>query len=437
MKTSTESPKIVREGAELFGQPLDYPYLIGAYLAVNAVSDLLLLVDGPDCAVLKAQHIHGKHDWNSTLLDCMGRHRIAYTATDPRNVALSREGLLKERLLSLARRPGTGAVLVTGLPMCSLTGTQYDRLAREAAPAAVKPLIPLPARSLEGGWLEGYAQTLNALAQAVVLSRGSPGTDSVAIVGYFMDRNEEDHRANLRELRRLLEALELDLVSVWLSGQDFAQLSDIGKAATILAFPYGLEAARTIARRTGARVVETGLPLGLEGTRRWLVTVAEACSRQTQGLVEAELGRVIPRLEWVVGHSFLNRRAMLVADAHLLDPLAAFLRELGVRIVSAVSVGHRGQAPHDLPLLVRPTSGRLDREWERVRKEGVDLVVANSDFAARAAQEAAVVEFGFPSHRWHAFAPSPFLGYEGALFLIQRMANALAQASNRDREDSP
>ncbi|MDD5657993.1 MAG: hypothetical protein PHF00_12150, partial [Elusimicrobia bacterium] len=38
------------------------------------------------------------------------------------------------------------------------------------------------------------------------------------------------------------------------------------------------------------------------------------------------------------------------------------------------------------------------------------------------------VEFGFPSYRTHHVAAAPFLGYEGAVWLANRLFNALRQA---------
>ncbi len=62
-----------------FSQPERYPFLIGVYLAINAIPDAYGIIDGPNCLFFKAEYIHGKHDIRSTLLDVLGHHRIAAT----------------------------------------------------------------------------------------------------------------------------------------------------------------------------------------------------------------------------------------------------------------------------------------------------------------------------------------------------------------------
>ena len=52
-----------------FSPRINFPFMHGLYLGINAVRDAYLLVDGPNCSFFKAEHIHGGHDFNSTLLD--------------------------------------------------------------------------------------------------------------------------------------------------------------------------------------------------------------------------------------------------------------------------------------------------------------------------------------------------------------------------------
>jgi len=424
------------QASGLFGQPLDYPYLVGAYLAVNAVSDLAILVDGPDCALGKAEHIHGKHDWRSTLLDCEGAHRVAFSGTDlARAVHARREPVVKSAA-ELAARSGVSAVLLTGLPLCLVAGGDYEALAREAAASSGKPVLALPARPLHADWLDGYADVLSVLARAVALQTGPRLADRVALVGSLMDRNEEDHRANLEELRRAFAALSLELVCVWPDGGVLEGLAAAGTAGAIVSLPNGRRAARILAERTGAKVVELDLPLGFEGSRRWMRALGEAFDRgrQAEEFCDRELGRVIPRLEWAVSHLFLNRRVMLAAEPSLLEALAGLCVELGATIAAAVSVGkfrEEGQEERLRSLsprvLARPTSGAFRAEWERARAEGLDLLVGPSDALREVGRKGRCMEFGFPSHFRHALAPQPFLLFEGALALVQRLSEGLLE----------
>lgn len=58
--------------------PLSFPYNLGVLLALNAVSDAYLVLDGPGCSFYRGMMIHGRHDWSSTLLSADGWHRFQF-----------------------------------------------------------------------------------------------------------------------------------------------------------------------------------------------------------------------------------------------------------------------------------------------------------------------------------------------------------------------
>ena len=61
--------------SEEFSPRLAYSYMVGVYLAVNAIRDARLVVEGPDCTYMKAQYVQGNHDVLSTLTSVSGYHR--------------------------------------------------------------------------------------------------------------------------------------------------------------------------------------------------------------------------------------------------------------------------------------------------------------------------------------------------------------------------
>ena len=407
-------------------------YLIGVYLAVNAVRDLYLLVEGPDCAHMKTQYVQGNHDWMSTLTSVSGFHRVANTGLHPDQMGGSREQGLSEAMAKLAAHDHVSALAVTSLPMAFITGADYERLVSEVSEDAGKPMVHVPGKSLSGDWLDGYAETLYAFASQLDLSGAAPDPGKVAIVGYLHDRNEGDHEGNLVELRRLVAGLDLELCSVWLSGGDVADLFAAGDAGTIISLPYGRRAARRLARRTGARLVETALPLGLPATEAWVRQLGEALDRreQAEALVDRELSVVVPRLEWVVPYVFQTRSVGYVGDPHMLPGLASYLELLGASVAFAVIIDpahHTGELPEDLGLdpLVHPKMTAFTRFLsEHLNRAGaVDALVTNS--AGSQGHPVATLELGFPSMYRHALYQRPFLGFGGALALADSLANSM------------
>lgn len=414
------------------GVPLNPPYLLGAALAVNATRDLHLLIDSPGCITSKAQLIHGRHDLRSTLLACDGYHRVQYSGVTADTVASDPEPRLERAMRRILAWPSCGALLVGAMPMCAITGTDYERLVR--AVRGPKPCLVLPNRSLDQDWLAGYAAVLQVLAETIDLNGGVPGPDKVAVVGYLMDRNEGDHLGNLAELRGLLEGLGLDAVSIWPAGQSYEQLREARHASTILSLPHGRQAARALARRLEARLVEVDLPFGLEGTRRWVEGLGTVLGREERAsrLIRTGLAAAVPPLEWVVPHVFVGRRLAFAGDPHYAVPFLRLVEEVGAELCAMFLTGDAAHlSPSERALLettevhYAPMQQQLRSDWARIEASGVDLLVANTQALELMAPKAPWIEWGYPSEYAHALSDEPFLGFKGALAFLGRMSNEM------------
>jgi nitrogenase molybdenum-iron protein alpha/beta subunit len=428
-KSETAAPEPT---APDYTQRVTFTFMVGVYLAINAVRDLYLLVEGPDCAYMKTQYVQGNHDWLSTLTSVSGLHRIANTALHPSQMSGSREESLQQTLQRIASNPAVPAMALTSMPMAFITGAEYGRLTREVSRSTGKPILHVPGKSLSGDWLDGYAEVLLALATQLDLSGGSPSTNKVGIVGYLYDRNEADHAANLGELKRMCEAVGLELVSVWLSGQDFGQLGAIRDASVIISMPYARKAARQVAKRTGARLLEMDLPLGLQTTEAWVRQLATITGEQqaAERYIDEQLASIVPKLEWVIPFVFQNRSVAFVGDPYVLPGIAELVSTVGMRLSFAVITNrplHAAGLAERLPgvdLLVYPKmKGLMKFLTQRFVSEPPQLTIANN--AGILGGEGAVFEFGFPSFFRHTLYDRPFLGFNGALALLDSMAFAL------------
>ncbi len=417
-----------------FEKTYQLPYLLGVFLGLNAVSDACLMVDGANCVMVKADLIAGNHDLFSTLLSESGRHRIICTMWTPVNPPKNPEKKLGAMLNSVAGSGQFGAMLLTGLPYCWLAGMDYDGVARAVSSKA--PVAAIPAKSMDSDWLEGYDLALEALARAIPERKpGKRAKNKVALVGYMFDRNESDHTANLKELTRLLKISGLDVVSIWPSGGSVAELARVSEASLIVSLPYGRKAAKTLARKYGCKLLETGLPMGLKGTSSWLASVRRAAGLpgglpQEVLQEEREAARAIaPALR-----ALLHKKLMFAGDPYLYSAFASFAAELCATLPLVFLDSSRrplGAGTAEGTVLFAPSTEDAKAARKALsRYQAPNLAVVNSFALTEGfADGLPFVELGFPSYGHHCLLDEPYFGFSGARSLASRMLNSLQTRS--------
>lgn len=353
-----------------------WSYAAGVCLAANAVVDLRVVPAGPLPYV-------------DRILALMAEHDAGVRLTSPGRG----EG-------ALGYAPGTGGDGAT---------------------------VTIPAGKDDRDWIDGYSAVLEGLAAGIDLSAGPRRPGTVAIVGLVHDRNEGDALGNAAELDRICRRLGLERVSTWLAGGGVADLARAAEAEVIVALPCGAEAAATLAARTGARCVEAPLPFGLAATREFVRILAEATGREASAaaFVEEELSWAARALEWIVPRRFLGRPVAFSGSPLLAEGFADIATLVGLDVVQRIATGRE-----------RPLPGSADRTvgmpavaWTGTLSglapcPGVDLVVGPA-LAVRGIERFRAVEFGFPSRDTHFCGPAPFLGFEGFLFFVDRLSNAI------------
>jgi nitrogenase molybdenum-iron protein alpha/beta subunit len=436
------------------GMPYRFPYHLGLYMAVNAIPGCFVIIDGPDCIYRKAEWIHGKHDLCSNLLDACGRHRVVSTLLHSGEVIKSKGETVVKRLRRLGQLPEAELVLVNSMPHVQIIGTQYDALIAEVEDELEPLIYEVPSRALEADWIDGYAEVLTTLARRLPLGSGGLIDDSVAIIGLLMDRVEADHLANVEELERLVVSVGLTPISTWLSNRPVAHLRAATRAQTLLALPHGIEAARALAKRTGARVVEVEQPFGLQASARMVRALAAATNREAAGeaTIDAELARVVPRFEWAVPSLLLGRKIAFSGDPTFFDGLLESAAEFGLEVVHLSASTRRPAYGVDLsptrhgpiiPPLFAPSVMTITRHIHTiVNSIGLDLAIGGSEFPVKEpsnddSRSPGRMHFGFPNFFSHALCESPSLGFRGWAWFVQQMINAVAQRPRMQRAEHP
>ena len=419
------------------GHRLSYPSMLGAYIAINGIPDSYILIDGPDCALYKSHFIHGRHDLNCTLLDINGKHRVCFTNICAQSVTKDHNDVILRKVHQMEVLDNSKAIYLTALPGCSLTGVDYDHLMRGAGMFMEKQSISIPPTSLVGDWMDGFSITMRTTVRHMEFKEADPKPENVALIGYMYDRDEGDHRGNIKEMRRLITALGLNLKTVWFSNTPYHELEkQAGQCGTVVSFPHGREAGEELAKKIGAEnYIAAELPFGLQATERWLKAIAVATGKEKEAkkLIQEERRRVLGQVEWIVPYIFLHKQASFIGDPYHMEGFMEICEDLGMSVRDcfltsrerAVSDEATGKAD---TILFEPDIYHPD--VNNFLGDPTELVVTTTNditriFRWHAVEKFCVVEHGFPSYFHHALVDEPYLGYEGFLSFTGRMANAL------------
>ncbi|MDH5491779.1 MAG: nitrogenase component 1, partial [Myxococcales bacterium] len=234
------------------------PFLDGVYLGTNAIPDAYLVIDCPSGCFGKCERIALNHDLGSTLFDPMGKHRIVQSGINFAELTMGSERALGQLLHSVVEKTQPKALIMTQATSALLTSNDLEALCLRYGAELELPIVYLPPQTLEGDYVDGYEAFLEALVEALLPPASEPraALEGVSLVGFLVHRLEEDQRADLEELRRLVEALQLPLRGILLDGSPMETLAEALKAEALIELPHAGQAARRIAERTGARVLE-------------------------------------------------------------------------------------------------------------------------------------------------------------------------------------
>jgi nitrogenase molybdenum-iron protein alpha/beta subunit len=417
-----------------FGAPFGYPRVLGAYLAVNAIPDTWMVVDSADCATLRAEIIQDNHDWLATLITEDGHYRIASTGVCPHTIVLDRRDMLAEQFAVVAKERGA-FMFIYPAPVTALVGVDYRNvLASIEIPEETTALVVDPVDSV-GNWVSGYSHMMELVATHLPLPE-VPGKrkGTVALVGYLWDRNEADHEASVEELKLLLSQVGLETTSVWLSGCPTADLQRVVEAETILALPYGRGAAQILGSRTGARVVDVDLPIGLDATVAWVESLVAELGLPSTALaaMEVNAAEAYRRASKAVMRHLVDRTFAICTESLLGARIAAMVLEMGGDVQLLATAGEElSEADSRLAhvVLENPTMERVAAALRDVADNAQGwpvLIGSERGLAAVEPGRFAVVPMGFQAGGTHHLFSAPFVGFAGALSLLDRIGNAIA-----------
>jgi light-independent protochlorophyllide reductase subunit N len=211
-------------------------------------------------------------------------------------------------------------------------------------------------------------------------------------------------------------------------GAGVGELPPLGEGTVVGVMDPNLKAAATAAEKRGATVVRTLMPVGVDGTARFVQDVSEEAGSASSEVVRA-------RSAWEDLGSLRNRirgkRIFFAGDTGLEIPLARFLADAGAVVleVGAPRLDRRFLAAElqalgpDVDVVVSPDyRGQINR----IDEARPDVVIASPGL------HLPLVARGHLCRSPRDFLRAGLYGYEGARRILELLASTLERAATLD-----
>lgn len=312
------------------------------------------------------------------------------------------------------------------------------------------PVVHVSTASYRGSHIDGFHDAVTALVDQLTV-HGAPHAGINLLPGMVST-------ADLRHLRELAErfgfAVTLlpdysdtldgapwsDYEAIPAGGASVAAIRSMSGACATLELGDSLRnkcdsAAGLLETRFGVARESLTLPVGIRATDEFLDVLGRLSARETPADLTAERGRLIDSM--VDAHKVVfGKRAIVFGEADLVIGIVAFLCEIGVQPVMCACGGKIGRfenvlraAVPDLPAatVVRDGADFADITTE-ARLLDPDLLIGNSKGYGLARELGVpLIRTGFPIHDRMGGQRILHVGYRGAQWLFDAVANALLE----------
>jgi len=273
----------------------------------------------------------------------------------------------------------------------------------------------------------------------------------------------ETYLGNYRVIKRMLREMAVDFTflcdpeevldtpadgefRMYAGGTTIPEVKDAPNAiTTFLLQPMGLEKTRKFVEGTwNHEVPKISIPLGLDGTDEFLMAVSEATGKPIPDSLALERGRLIDMM--TDSHAWLHGKKMaLYGDPDFTFGMVRYLLELGIEPTHIVcNNGSKRWAKAVGKLLEESPYGVHGKTWpgcdlwhlrSLVFTDKPDFLIGNSygkfiqrDTLYKGKEfEVPLIRVGFPIFDRHHLHRMTTLGYEGAMYLLTTLVNAVLE----------
>ncbi|VVB96847.1 Light-independent protochlorophyllide reductase subunit B [uncultured archaeon] len=354
---------------------------------------------------------------------------------------------LTEAIKNVKSRINPAIIGICTTCMSETIGDDVRLISKNAlAPGDAVKIIPASTPSYVGTHLTGYDNAMKALVETLAV-KDKPNYKINIITGII-------NPGDIREIKKILRIMNVK--SIFLSdisetldspilpgvhkpllpdgGTEASEIADSANSlGTISICRTASSAATYLRNKFNVPTVLDPAPIGVANTDRFVQNISSLSGAVIPDEIKKERGRLIDSMV-DVHHYMFGRKVAIFGDPDLVSAIVRFCAEAGMDpTVAMTATKHKDFAPDikevnaeyktDTQIL---EGTDLYEFHEAVKTYGAELILGNSKGKDLADDEGVpLVRFGFPVYDRVGVYRYPILGYNGSIYLLDQMTNAI------------
>lgn len=389
---------------EKYSQIYASPFLTWIFMWVNAIEDVALFVDWPDCIFYKADMLYKTHDLFSTLKDSSIDTKLYFSWIMPNKMIRWYDEDIKRKLSFIEKNKKFNLWIITCMPVTWLLANQYENIYSELK----KDFIFIPSKT-DKFRIDWYSYLLRELAKNIKINeKKEKKKKSISIIGYLFDRNEGDCIWNIEEIKRLLNLLWVEINSIWLDWWKITDLSKVELSSLLISFPYWNEATKILSKRLSVEHIDLDIPFWLKNTIEFIKQIWIKLwinNKIIDELIKKELIYVKQKIDFLDSKKFIWKNYLYAWDQ--------FLESWIIDIWNLLWMEHIKTYSYNWSKKVKES----DFNYKKI-----NIIISNSEFEINYGYK---LEFWFPSYNTHFLTSRPYMGFNWLLNFIERIYNII------------
>jgi nitrogenase molybdenum-iron protein alpha/beta subunit len=357
--------------------------------------------------------------------------KLFTTHMDEEDIIMGDSSRLEETIREVDAIHCPRVIFVLASTISSVVGTDIERICQNLQDEISAQLIPFTGGGFRGDYSAGIREVLTALAVKIVKEPAGKIPQSYNIIGSNIDCY--NFASDIKELERMMSAcFGCSLNTVFTAKSSIKELEEAARAEFNLVLrSEGLDCAAVLKDKYGLNYY-AGSPYGFKGTANWIKGIEKAFSIKANDIYIAQQMDKAKIYVMKVMHTAFNFEKLTAVVSGNYDFILDFYPFLAEELFIDVE---KGLVNHLVRGNSRKAEGSLagkllfaaseDEKEELIKDIQPALLLGDGILLALGEQAPIKVQVANPNpnHYLQIYDNTPFMGFNGAIYLIEILLN--------------